>query len=315
MAVMLWALRERALFSVCEFPEKQHERAYGQRATAVRVIFRAARVRAYPAPYSGPAKVGWAPTRRGSRVREQGVTRVPDRTEQPADAAPVRPDAAQWAALILFAGASGAVDVLAFTALGRVFAGVMTGNLVLLGLGLTRTTAEVRPLAPLLALAGYVAGAALTAPYTRRLPGEPESRWPRAVIRPLAAQVVLLAAVTAVWGLAHGTPARPWREAVLVAVAAAMGIQSTALAATGRSGGPGTYFTGTLTQLVRRVAGPPGADRSDLGSLARLAALAAGAATAALVRAASAGWAMGVPLLCAAAALACVTVPPRGDRP
>jgi uncharacterized membrane protein YoaK (UPF0700 family) len=228
--------------------------------------------------------------------------------------APVHPGRAQWAALILFAGASGAIDVLAFTALGRVFAGVMTGNLVLLGLGLTRTSAEARPLAPLLALAGYVAGAALTAPYTRRLPGEPESRWPRSVVRRLAAQVALLAAVTAAWGLAHGAPARPWRDVILVAAAAAMGMQSAALAATGRSGGPGTYFTGTLTQLVRRTAGPPGADRSDLGSLARLAALAAGAATAALVRAASAPWAMGVPLLYAAAALACVTVPLTGDR-
>lgn len=231
---------------------------------------------------------------------------------------PVRPGRAQWAALILFAGASGAVDVLAFVALGRVFAGVMTGNLVLLGLSLTGTGDEGGPAAPLLALAGYMAGVAVVAPFTRRRPGEPEARWPRAVVRWLAAEVVLLAAVAAVWGAADGSPARPWRDIVLVAVAAAMGMQSAALVAAGAAGGPGTYFTGILTRLVARATGPRGVDLTDLGSLARLVALAAGAAVAALVYAASEPWAMAVPLLWASAALACVAVTPgpvRGDGP
>ncbi|WP_330172278.1 DUF1275 domain-containing protein [Streptomyces sp. NBC_01498] len=223
---------------------------------------------------------------------------------------PVRPGRAQWAALILFAGASGAVDVLAFTALGQVFAGVMTGNLVLLGLSLTGTGDEGGPAAPLLALAGYVVGVAAVAPFVRRRPEEPETRWPRAVVRRLAAEVVLLAAVAVGWGLAGGSPERPWRDVVLVAVAAAMGTQSAALAAAGAAGGPGTYFTGTLTRLVAGVAGPRGVRRGDLGALARLIALAAGAAGAALAHAASAPWAMVVPLLWASAALACVAVRP-----
>ncbi|WP_405607693.1 DUF1275 domain-containing protein [Streptomyces sp. NBC_01511] len=227
---------------------------------------------------------------------------------------PVRPGRAQWAALILFAGASGAVDVLAFIALGRVFAGVMTGNLVLLGLSLTGTGDEGGPAAPLLALAGYVAGVAAVAPFSRRRPWEPRTRWPRAVLRRLAAEVVLLAAVAVGWGVAGGAPAQPWRDVVLVTVAAAMGMQSAALVGAGAAGGPGTYFTGLLTQLVARAAGPRGVGRADLGSLARLVALAAGAAVAALVYAASAPWAMTVPLLWASAALACVAVPPRRRR-
>lgn len=235
-------------------------------------------------------------------------------TTQPVRTGPVRPGRAQWGALILFAGASGAVDVLAFIALGRVFAGVMTGNLVLLGLSLTGTGDEGGPGTPLLALAGYVAGVAAVAPFTRRRRDEPVSRWPRAVVRWLAAEVVLLAAVAVVWGVADGAPAEPLRDVVLVAVAAAMGTQSAALAGAGAAGGPGTYFTGTLTQVVAHAIGPRGARRADLGSLARLLALTAGAAVAALVYGAWAPWAMAVPLLWASAALACVAVSPRPDR-
>ncbi|MEU0697879.1 YoaK family protein [Streptomyces niveus] len=223
---------------------------------------------------------------------------------------PVRPGRAQWAALILFAGASGAVDVLAFIALGRVFAGVMTGNLVLLGLSFTGTGDEGGPAAPLLALAGYVAGVAVVAPFTRRRPEEPETRWPRTVVGWLAAEVVLLAAVAVGWAAADGAPAQPWRDVVLVAVAAAMGVQSAALAGAGAAGGPGTYFTGILTRLVARTTGPGTVGLADLGSLSRLLTLTAGASSAALVYAASAPWAMAVPLLWALAALACVTVPP-----
>ncbi|WP_405792013.1 YoaK family protein [Streptomyces sp. NBC_01506] len=224
---------------------------------------------------------------------------------------PVRPGRAQWAALILFAGASGAVDVLAFIALGQVFAGVMTGNLVLLGLSLTGTGDEGGPAGRLLALAGYMAGVAVVAPFARRRAGEPENRWPRAVVRWLTAEVVLLAAVSVVWAVAGGAPARPWRDGVLVALAVAMGTQSAALAHAGTAGGPGTYFTGTLTRLVTHATGPQGLGLADLGSLARLVALATGAAVTALVYTASAPWAMAVPVLWAVAALACVAVDPR----
>ncbi|MFD6332610.1 YoaK family protein [Streptomyces niveus] len=227
---------------------------------------------------------------------------------------PVRPGPAQWGALILFAGASGAVDVLAFIALGRVFAGVMTGNLVLLGLSLTGTGDEGGPAAPLLALGGYVVGVAVVAPFVRRRPEEPETHWPRAVVRWLAVEVTVLAAVAVAWGAAGGAPAQPWLDVVLVAVAVAMGMQSAALAAAGAAGGPGTYFTGTLTQVVVRAVGTGGARRADLGSLTRLVALTAGASVGALVYAASAPWAMAVPLLWASAALACAAFSPRPGR-
>lgn len=222
------------------------------------------------------------------------------------------PGRGEWAALVLFAGVAGAVDVLAFTALGRVFAGVMTGNLVLLGLALTRAGGDSGLSAPLLALAGYVVGAVVVGRFCRRLPGEPESRWPAAVVRWLAVEAALLAAVTVGWAVAGGAPGQPWRDVVLTVLAAAMGVQSAALVGAGRAGGPGTYFTGTLTTLAVRAAGPD-AGRPALGDVLRLIALTSGAAAAAGVRAASPAWAMAVPLFGAVAALVCVTA--RGRRP
>ncbi|MGW1021053.1 hypothetical protein [Streptomyces niveus] len=66
--------------------------------------------------------------------------------------------------------------------------------------------------------------------------------------------------------------------------------------------------------MVGRAAAPGAPRRADLGSLTRLVALTAGASVGALVYAASAPWAMAVPLLWASAALACAALSPRPDR-
>ncbi|GHJ20594.1 hypothetical protein TPA0909_22080 [Streptomyces albus] len=65
----------------------------------------------------------------------------------------------------LLAAASGAVDALALTVLGQVFAGVMTGNLVLMGV--TAGAGGEQGLPAALALAGYATGTALAARYCR----------------------------------------------------------------------------------------------------------------------------------------------------
>ena len=148
-----------------------------------------------------------------------------------------------------------------------------------------------------------MAGAAVTGRLCRRLPGEPRPRRPTAVRHWLAVEAVLLAATTAGWAAAGGAPGRPWRDVVLVALALAMGVQSAALASAGRTGRPGTYFTGTLTTLAIGAVSP--------GDVLRLAALTAGAAAAAVVRAAAPAWAIAVPLACALVALLCVPAPRR----
>ncbi|MFF7329591.1 DUF1275 family protein [Streptomyces sp. NPDC008150] len=231
----------------------------------------------------------------------------------------------EWIALILLAGASGAADGLTFLTLGHVFAGVMTGNLVLLGLAFAGTADAVRPL---IALGAYAGGAAVAALYARTggrgvpapdgghdAPGAPAPYWPLRLRRVLAAEAVVLGLVGVTWAL-HGPDSAPWWSCVLLAaLAAAMGAQSGALAVSGApTAGPGTYFTGTLTQLAVRAAG---ARRSgaDLAHLVRLAAVAGGAAAAAgLLTGGLARPAPIVPCVLVLAAVAIVTVTARGIR-
>ncbi|MEW2458030.1 DUF1275 family protein [Streptomyces albus] len=76
-----------------------------------------------------------------------------------------RMNARAQCSVALLAAASGAVDALALTVLGQVFAGVMTGNLVLMGV--TAGTGGEQGLPAALALAGYATGTALAARYCR----------------------------------------------------------------------------------------------------------------------------------------------------
>ncbi|MFJ4713328.1 DUF1275 family protein [Streptomyces sp. NPDC088785] len=207
-----------------------------------------------------------------------------------------------WA-LLLLAGASGAVDALAFTALGSVFAGVMTGNLVLLGISAGRGDgSEVT--GPLVALGGYVVGAACTAAAcrgARRRAAGP--LWPPAVVAALAAQCALLTAVAVAAAVLGGRPGEAGRIALLVAAAVAMGGQSAAMVAAG--GAPTTYFTGTLTTLVTGAVDGTARGTSDLWTAARLSAVVGGAACAVAVHAAAPSWGFVPPALLTACAVAC----------
>jgi len=228
-----------------------------------------------------------------------------------------RPPRAVQVAAVLLAGVSGGVDALAFVALGHVFAGVMTGNLVLLGLGLSGT-GQSALVAPLLALAGYavaVAAVALSsrAPADRPAPGDGVPgpltyRW-------LLAEGVLLVAVAVAWAAVGTVPSQGWRWGLLTGFAVAMGIQSGALNSLGGALGPGTYFTGTLTQVLLRTA-RPGPDRPERGwDVARLVAVTAAAAATAALHSAWAGAGAFLPALLVAAALALTSRAGRRGSP
>ncbi|MFD8567832.1 YoaK family protein [Streptomyces sp. NPDC059639] len=207
--------------------------------------------------------------------------------------------------LLLLTGASGATDALAFTALGSVFAGVMTGNLVLLGISAGRGDgAEVT--GPLVALGGYVAGAACAAlacrGSRRRAAGQ---LWPGAVVACLAAQCVLLAAVAVAAGVLGGRPGEGWRITLLACGAVAMGGQSAAMVAAGAGGAPTTYFTGTLTTLVTGAVDGTGRGIGQLWTAARLVAVVGGAACAVAVHTAAPPWGFVPPVVLTACAVAC----------
>jgi uncharacterized membrane protein YoaK (UPF0700 family) len=193
------------------------------------------------------------------------------------------------ATVFLFAVAltvgTGAIDVTAFTRLGTVFASVMTGNLVLLGLAAERLSGTLA-IHTLVAFAGYVVGVAAGA---RLVPADAarEEREGRAgpvhhsVPTVLLVELVLLAGFTAGWELTGASPHGASQLALAAVAAATMGTQSAAgrglssLVST-------TYLTGALTAVVASLV-TRDAPRVRWREAAQLLALGGGAAAGGLV--------------------------------
>jgi uncharacterized membrane protein YoaK (UPF0700 family) len=157
------------------------------------------------------------------------------------------------AVVILLALGSGAVDALSIAGLGAVFASVMTGNLVLLGLA----AVQARPdpaVASASAIAAYAAGVFGAAVRLRR--GRPggADHWPARVSGAFAAVSLLQLAVLAGWAATGGRPGDVARTALLVLSAFAMGVQSAGVNTLPIAGAATTYLTGTLTTLTTELA-------------------------------------------------------------
>ncbi len=155
------------------------------------------------------------------------------------------------------------------------FASVITGNLVLLGISATHPDGRLALLAGS-ALAGYGAGVMLAAPRGRGPMKEESSVWPAGATAALAGDLAVLVAFGVLWEIDVRHPARGAQVVLLVLCAVAMGIQSTAVRRLGQVST--TYLTSTLTGLLEatvRRCWTPEQGRS-LGSL--LAAVAGAAA-------------------------------------
>jgi uncharacterized membrane protein YoaK (UPF0700 family) len=153
------------------------------------------------------------------------------------------------AALLAFG--AGGTDVFSFARLGDVFAGVMTGNLALLGLsiGSGKAVAVGRAIA---AIAVFIAGLYLAGRITRGT--VPSAIWPRQVTRVLFVEGVALAGLTIGWEVAGTSPKGAPQVLLLAAAALAMGLQSGAVVSIGISGLSTTYLTGTLTGVLTNLA-------------------------------------------------------------
>ena len=164
--------------------------------------------------------------------------------------------------LLALSFAAGYVDALGYLGLNRVLTANMTGNTVLLAIGLAQLDIDAA-VRSTVALAGFLAGAAMGAWIVER--DQAKDVWPRAVTRALTVESVLLCVFAAVWQWVGDAPA-PLPLAMLIGLAAVgMGVQSAAVRRLEVSGIATTYITGTLTQLVARFMRPT-AENSDARS-------------------------------------------------
>jgi uncharacterized membrane protein YoaK (UPF0700 family) len=153
--------------------------------------------------------------------------------------------------VVVLAVTSGATDAIGFLALGSAFTSVMTGNMVLLGVGAADRDGALL-LACTVAILSFVAGAAVGA----RIAGEAQpgdAVWPRAVSIALWVELALFAAFAAGWWLLGSAPDGTWLLPLLGLNAAALGLQSSAIQRFGVSGLSTTYLTGTLTTVTIRL--------------------------------------------------------------
>jgi uncharacterized membrane protein YoaK (UPF0700 family) len=190
--------------------------------------------------------------------------------------------------VVLLAVGSGAVNVASFLALGKVFSSVITGNLVLLGLA-AASTQHGPALRSGLALAGYSAGVLIGAPIAAR--GR-FTTWSPAVTAALCAELCLLLGFTAGWEADRQR--QGWQLALLVLLAAAMGMQSAAVRRLGDMSS--THLTGVLAGVLAGLIGG-GSSAGRWRDASVLVAFVAGAsAGAALIRLAP-GWLPALTLL------------------
>ena len=205
---------------------------------------------------------------------------------------------------------SGANDVASFTRLGGVFTSVMTGNIVLWGLAVARGSLSLASHTAV-SIAGYIIGvaggtwiahsfkkastgkagpgrastgrAAGRAGTAKADPGKPGDDQDLASVLPghvrwaLFAELILLAGFAVGWEVTGASPAG-WAQFCLLAVlAAAMGVQASAVQEMGLTNVSTTFLTGTLTGLVSSLVSP-GQDTPDgLRRFGVLIGLAAGA--------------------------------------
>ncbi|WP_228374248.1 YoaK family protein [Demequina phytophila] len=117
---------------------------------------------------------------------------------------------------------TGIIDAVGYLGLDRVFTGNMTGNVVILGMGLAGDTG-LPVVGPLIALAGFMGGAAVGG---RVLRGAADGWTPRhSVLFGAVGLVITLAAVPA---SVVGEPGEALQYAITLALGAAMGCQAAA---------------------------------------------------------------------------------------
>jgi len=194
--------------------------------------------------------------------------------------------------LVVLAGTSGALDAFGFLALGGVFASVMTGNLVLLGLGAGTRTGGLAAHAAV-AIGAYATGVLAGAWTSRGRHPSDGAGWSRQLQLLVVIELVLVAAVALVWQLVPHRASTGAQLALVAVAAGAMGLQSATVRVATGNGLSTTYLTGTLTGVAMAVVDGRRL-RDELEGLSVLGAALLGAGVAG---AAVSGWSAAAPLV------------------
>jgi uncharacterized membrane protein YoaK (UPF0700 family) len=162
---------------------------------------------------------------------------------------------------------SGSADVASFTRLGSVFTSVMTGNIVLWGLAVARGSLTLASHTAV-AVGGYIAGVAVGTWVAHGARGassgssgssdtsDTDGVLPGHVLWVLLGELTLLAGFAVGWEASGASPAGWAQFCLLATLAAAMGVQSSAVNDMGIAQVSTTYLTGTLTGLVSSLVQP-----------------------------------------------------------
>lgn len=148
--------------------------------------------------------------------------------------------------LLVLAIASGSADGWSFFGLGHAFVANMTGNTVMLGIGVFHRTGDT--VSQLVALAAYMIGVAAGTLLTRGIPSG--ALWTKSVTGAMFLEAALLLGADGVWIAKGPHPELGAGWALLAMVAVAIGIQSGAMVQLGVPGVVTTYITGTWTTLT-----------------------------------------------------------------
>jgi uncharacterized membrane protein YoaK (UPF0700 family) len=228
----------------------------------------------------------------------------------PAGTGPALPERVVVRLLVVLSVAAGCLDVLCVTRLGGVFASVVTGNLVQLGRAMATVDGRLTA-AGSAAVGGYALGVAAG---TVALPVARGTGWHRRTSLVVAGEAILLTAVAVAWPAVGAQPGRTTAPLLLGLAATAMGVQSAVTISSGVRGASTTYLTGTLTDVVRVLAGDPHRIASVAGSAVRLAALLCGAVVGTLALRFAPRWAPVLPMALAGAVVVAAAALGRGRR-
>lgn len=216
------------------------------------------------------------------------------------------------AVTVILTAAAGAIDVVTYFAFNQVFASTMTGNLVLLGLGLGEGDVT-QILDNVCAILGYcgglVAGTVFCGLAMRRWP------WRNAVGATLTFELALLLLLGAFWyGVDEDSPIVEWKVVVLVVGAGlAMGVQAAALRYVGPAGTPTSFLSGTVTNWVSGLVELHKPFAWNWNSPLRLLAVVAAAGGNAVVQRWAPAWSFVAPVVLVAVAIVLMAVVTRAN--